>query len=112
MKYSKSFITAALIIATYSGFASAMLAPTVNIDSPLQFNMGEALSEVRPELNCSANANTGKIQCDRPEFIYTCQVAKKPNLMIYYYSSITTLGDFNKVSSQKGLANCVAGASW
>ena len=112
MKYYKSLIAAVLIIATYSGFASAMLAPTINSDSPLEFNMGEALSEVRPELNCSTDFDTGKTQCDRPKFIYTCQVTKKPSLIIYYYSSIASLADFGKVSSQKGLTNCVAGASW
>ncbi|PMQ14012.1 hypothetical protein PseAD21_01385 [Pseudomonas sp. AD21] len=112
MKNYKTIILSLFIAATYSGFASAMLSPTVDSDTPIGFNIAEALSEVRPEIKCSVNGSTGVTQCERPANVYTCRIAKKPSLMIYYHSSIATIEEFDKVAAEKGLANCFAGAGF
>jgi hypothetical protein len=112
MKIIKNTFIALLIAYTYAGLATAALSPTINSNHPLEVDMAEALSNVRAELNCNDDHATGITRCEKPTYIYTCSVAKKPSLLMRYHSNTATLEEFAKDAPQKGLSNCVAGNSW
>lgn len=110
MNLIRNTLLSLLILSVYIGYASAALSPMINSNHPLEVDMVDALSEVRPELNCSDDHATGITRCVRPTYLYTCSVAKRPNLLIQYHSNTPTIEELDTQARSKGLTNCFAGA--
>ncbi|AXI60389.1 hypothetical protein DLD99_07875 [Pseudomonas kribbensis] len=110
MNLIRNTLLSLLVLPVYIGFASAALSPMINSNHPLEVDMVDALSEIRPELNCSDDHTTGITQCVRPTYLYTCSVAKRPSLLIQYHSNIATIEEFDTQARSKGLSNCYAGS--